>query len=97
MSYWGGEREFSDKYITSLLSGDKKETDSTPRKEMIFKSIVSENIFMYTLREFYDAIEDCEASDITDNDDGVHAWDERWKYIVPKLLPHLVLFLQHLV
>jgi len=72
-SYWGGDNEYSDEHIMSLFSGD---LDSTPRKELILKSIVSENIFMYTLREFYDAVEDCVSGSITDNDGSVHAWDE---------------------
>ena len=34
------------------------------------------NIFMYVIREFEDAIDDCKENCIKCNDDPVHAWDE---------------------
>merc|ERR1712071_196979 len=34
------------------------------------------NIYMYVIREFYDAIDDCQIGCINCNDDPVHAWDE---------------------
>ncbi len=34
------------------------------------------NIFMYVIREFEDALDDCKSNCIACNDDPVHAWDE---------------------
>jgi Notch-like protein len=34
------------------------------------------NVWMYVIREFEDAIDDCQAGCIDCNDDPVHAWDE---------------------
>jgi hypothetical protein len=34
------------------------------------------NVFMYVIREFEDALDDCESTCILCNDDAVHAWDE---------------------
>ena len=34
------------------------------------------NIYMYVIREFYDAIDDCSVGCLNCNDDPVHAWDE---------------------
>lgn len=77
-SYWGDNAEFADSNIASMLTGSLATSieSDTAKKEMILKGIVSESIYMYTLREFYDAIDDCEAGTIAENDAGVHAWDE---------------------
>lgn len=34
------------------------------------------SVFMYVIREFYDAIDDCKMECMNCNDDPVHAWDE---------------------
>jgi hypothetical protein len=44
--------------------------------EVIQKMAVYTNAWLYTIHEFEDAIADCKAATIHDNDEGVHAWDE---------------------
>jgi hypothetical protein len=44
--------------------------------EIIQKMAVYTNAWLYAVHEFEDAINDCVGSDITNNDAGVHAWDE---------------------
>mmetsp|Transcript_1071 Transcript_1071/g.3407 ORF Transcript_1071/g.3407 Transcript_1071/m.3407 type:complete len:350 (-) Transcript_1071:573-1622(-) len=50
--------------------------DDATRVEAIKKGTVYLNIWMYVVREFEDAVGDCEDSCINCNDDPVHAWDE---------------------
>jgi hypothetical protein len=45
-------------------------------KEVAKKVAVYSNAWIYTVHEFEDAYNDCNAKDIHDNDAGVHAWDE---------------------
>lgn len=51
-------------------------TGNDARAECIMKGIVYLSVWMYTVREMEDAIMDCTAGDVSDNEDGVHAWDE---------------------
>jgi hypothetical protein len=44
--------------------------------QVIKKMAVFTNAWLYTVHEFEDAIDDCTASLIANNDAGVHAWDE---------------------
>jgi len=46
------------------------------KTEAVKKGTVYLNIFMYVIREYEDAIDDCEKGCNTCNDDPVHAWDE---------------------
>jgi len=46
------------------------------REQAIKKGTAYMNIFMYVIREFEDALDDCESQCINCNEGSVHAWDE---------------------
>lgn len=46
------------------------------RTEVIKKGTAYMNVWMYVIREFEDALDDCKIGCIDCNDDPVHAWDE---------------------
>jgi hypothetical protein len=46
------------------------------REQAIKKGTAYMNIFMYVIREFEDALDDCQRGIISDNYNSVHAWDE---------------------
>jgi uncharacterized protein (DUF305 family)/plastocyanin len=50
--------------------------DDKARIEIIKKTSAYMNVWMYVIREFEDALEDCKSNCINCNDDPVHAWDE---------------------
>ena len=50
------------------------------RAELLKKGTAYQNVWLYTVHELYDAIEDCAGADLKDNDKGVHAWDEGWAF-----------------
>jgi hypothetical protein len=50
--------------------------DDIARVEIAKKTSAYMNVWMYVIREFEDAIDDCKAGCINCNDDPVHAWDE---------------------
>jgi len=59
-----------------IAQGFAWNTDSTARKEMAGKTIQFGLNMYYVIREFTDAIQDCDAKDLTSNIGNVHAWDE---------------------
>ena len=68
-----------DKFVTSALqatSPHSKDTDGTARKEMAIKGLQFGVNLYYVIREFYDAVDDCTAGQLTNNYGNVHAWDE---------------------
>merc|ERR1711904_23304 len=50
--------------------------DDAARVQIAKKTSAYMNVWMYVIREFEDAIDDCKAGCINCNDDPVHAWDE---------------------
>merc|ERR1712159_73700 len=50
--------------------------DEKAQVQIAKKTSAYMNVWMYVVREFEDAIEDCQAGCIDCNDDPVHAWDE---------------------
>merc|ERR1719355_452275 len=50
--------------------------DDAARVQIAKKTSAYMNVWMYVIREFEDAIDDCVAGCISCNDDPVHAWDE---------------------
>merc|ERR1711977_667623 len=50
--------------------------DDAARVQIAKKTSAYMNVWMYVIREFEDAIDDCKAGCIDCNDDPVHAWDE---------------------
>jgi len=67
--------------ITTFTNGnfDLSSAADVVRKEFIKKGTAYMNDWMYTIREFEDAIDDCSSGDLTANalsSGPVHAWDE---------------------
>jgi len=50
--------------------------DEKAQIEIAKKTSAYMNVWMYVIREFEDAVDDCKAGCINCNDDPVHAWDE---------------------
>jgi len=83
--YYGAE-DYANQWVTAALDGTSTNFDNgnadfskysfTGRKEAVKKGTVFLNIFMYVIREFEDALDDCKKNCIDCNDDPVHAWDE---------------------
>lgn len=83
-----GNADYADKWVEAALSGGKTDFasgrgdadfsvfDFTGRAECIKKGTAYMNVFMYVIREFEDALDDCKSDCIKCNDDPVHAWDE---------------------
>lgn len=83
-----GDADYADKWVQAAISGgqtafssgrgnaDFTQFGETGRAECIKKGTAYMNIFMYVIREFEDALDDCKSDCIKCNDDPVHAWDE---------------------
>merc|ERR1711957_402239 len=83
-----GDADYADKWITAALDGTKTGFTSgrgdadfslyalKGRGEAVKKGTAYMAVFMYVIREFEDALDDCTNSCIGCNDDPVHAWDE---------------------
>merc|ERR1719421_1856997 len=73
-----GAGDYGHKYVTSALDGTGgfAGKEDIARIEGVKKGTVYMNVWMYVIREFEDAIDDCKAGCIDCNDDPVHAWDE---------------------
>merc|ERR1719240_492166 len=62
--------------LTTPPTGICSACDDAARVQIAKKTSAYMNVWMYVVREFEDAIEDCKAGCINCNDDPVHAWDE---------------------
>merc|ERR1719420_2605061 len=62
--------------LTTPPTGICKACDDAARVQIAKKTSAYMNVWMYVVREFEDAIDDCQAGCIDCNDDPVHAWDE---------------------
>jgi len=83
-----GNPNYGDMWVQAALSGGKtdfksgrgnadfSEYDFSGRAECVKKGTAYMNVFMYVIREFEDALDDCVKECIYCNDDPVHAWDE---------------------
>ena len=82
-----GGSSYSDTHIVQALdgTGDFAGIADVARKEMIVKGIQYSTMYMYVLRELYDAFDDCETGGTADIDAGVHAWDEGWMFYAGSL------------
>ncbi|CAM9485822.1 unnamed protein product [Chrysoparadoxa australica] len=75
--YWGDD-DYAHKFTLAACAGTATPALSpAARKELCLKGAQYQNVWMYVVHEFEDAISDCKSGDITDNDDpDVAAWDE---------------------
>ena len=86
-NYYGVD-DYGHQWVTAALNGERTTFDRgnadfrtysyDGRVEAVKKGTVFFNIFQYVIREFEDALDDCERGCELDecNDDAVHAWDE---------------------
>jgi hypothetical protein len=73
-----GVGDYADKRVLAGLdkTGICSACDEKAQIEIAKKTSAYMNVWMYVIREFEDAIDDCKAGCIDCNDDPVHAWDE---------------------
>ena len=89
-----GDFDYADKWVSAALAGDLMSFSSgkhgpnnflgmhnDARVEAVQKGTAYMNVWMYAVREFEDAIDDCTSCTIncnehSSNSDSVHAWDE---------------------
>jgi len=81
-----GEFDYAHQWVTAAFAGtntnfnngnaDFSKYGFTGREQVIKKGTAYMNIYMYVIREFEDALDDCSRGCIDCNDGSVHAWDE---------------------
>merc|ERR1711977_113496 len=73
-----GVGDYAHKRVLDALekTGICSACDDAARVQIAKKTSAYMNVWMYVIREFEDAIDDCKAGCINCNDDPVHAWDE---------------------
>merc|ERR1719316_2063336 len=88
-----GDDNYADTYAMAALEGTGMyaSASNNMRAEVAKKGIAYQAVWMYVLHEFEDAIADCLAGDIYDNEasnaagDSPHAWDEGWAFYAGSL------------
>eukprot|EP00746_Dinoflagellata_sp_MGD_P139134 gnl/MRDRNA2_/MRDRNA2_72644_c0_seq1.p1 gnl/MRDRNA2_/MRDRNA2_72644_c0~~gnl/MRDRNA2_/MRDRNA2_72644_c0_seq1.p1 ORF type:complete len:579 (+),score=129.55 gnl/MRDRNA2_/MRDRNA2_72644_c0_seq1:82-1818(+) len=77
MKYYGAGDYAHQRVMAGLdKTGICSACDDKAQIEIAKKTSAYMNVWMYVVREFEDAIDDCKAGCIDCNDDPVHAWDE---------------------
>ncbi|KAL7545242.1 hypothetical protein ACHAWF_008593 [Thalassiosira exigua] len=81
-----GKDNYADEWVQAAFDGtstdfrngnaDFSRYTKVGREQIIKKGTAYLHIFMYVIREFEDALDDCEKNCINCNDGSVHAWDE---------------------
>eukprot|EP00466_Bigelowiella_natans_P008935 jgi/Bigna1/133614/aug1.22_g8322 len=84
--YWGSI-DYADRFTSAacLGTGELAGAPEITRKELCKKGSAYQNIWMYTVWEMEDAIDDCVRNDISYNGGSVHAWDEAWAFYAGSL------------
>jgi hypothetical protein len=85
--YWG-DNNYADSFVMDAYNN--ADMDPAMKTELIKKGTPYQGVWMYVLHEFEDAIADCRAGNIYDNDltpsgDAPHAWDEGWAFYAGSL------------
>merc|ERR1719331_3275562 len=91
-NFWGDDN-YADTYAMAALDGTGVMAGKSDvlRGEIVKKGIAYQAVWMYVLHEFEDAVDDCLAGDIFNNDahnsagDSPHAWDEGWAFYAGSL------------
>lgn len=83
--YYGTD-DYAHEWVSAAFEGretqftrgkaDFSRYDFAGREQVIKKGTAYMNIFMYVMREFEDALDDCESNCMDCNEGSVHAWDE---------------------
>merc|ERR1719443_2127546 len=70
--------DYADQRVMAALekTGICSACDDAAQVQIAKKTSAYMNVWMYVVREFEDAVDDCKAGCINCNDDPVHAWDE---------------------
>lgn len=86
-AYWNDDYSYADKFVVAAMTNTAPFVGAgdVAREELALKGIQYQVVWMYVVHELEDAIDDCEASSIADNDAGVHAWDEGWAFYAGSL------------
>ena len=85
-----GDYDYADKWVLAALDGtadfafasskhgpsDFASLGNAARVEAVKKGTAYMHVWMYTIREFEDAIDDCSVGSLDQNYGSVHAWDE---------------------
>ncbi|KAL7534104.1 hypothetical protein ACHAWF_004720 [Thalassiosira exigua] len=81
-----GVHDYADQWVQAAFNGDHTNFHNgnadfahyglDGREQIIKKGTAYLNVFMYVIREFEDALDDCDKGCIGCNDGSVHAWDE---------------------
>eukprot|EP00965_Chrysotila_dentata_P233647 6199712-Pleurochrysis_carterae.AAC.1 len=82
-----GRFNYVDRWVTAALHGNDTDfnsgnalfttaNDLDTRREAAQKGTAYMGVWMYVIREFEDAIDDCNAGTPSDNANAAHAWDE---------------------
>jgi len=76
--YYGEVGDYANQRVLAALdkTGMCSACDDDAAVQIAKKGTAYMNVWMYVVREFEDAIEDCNEGCIDCNDDPVHAWDE---------------------
>merc|ERR1719482_1062599 len=76
--YYDNVGDYANQRVLAALdkTGICSSCDDAARVQVAKKTSAYMNVWMYVVREFEDAIEDCNEGCIDCNDDPVHAWDE---------------------
>ncbi|CAN0397378.1 unnamed protein product, partial [Ectocarpus fasciculatus] len=74
--YWGSP-DYADQFTSAACQGTGtfEGAEFVTRSECCLKGAQYQNVWMYVTHELYDAVNDCEAGDLSANDGGPHAWD----------------------
>jgi hypothetical protein len=91
-NYWD-DAKYADTYVRGALAGTGMyaSASNNMRAQIAKKGIAYQGVWMYVLHEYEDAIMDCLAGDIYDNEatsaagDSPHAWDEGWAFYAGSL------------
>ena len=87
-AYWNDDN-YADTFVQDAYADASM--DDLMKAELIKKGVAYQSVWMYVIHEFEDAIADCTAGNIYDNDatseagDSPHAWDEGWAFYAGSL------------
>lgn len=83
-SQYFGDENFAHNLIVKLLNHEEPfhETPRTQRAIIVHRALQFMIMYMYALREMYDAVSDCEAGNLQRNADQVKAWDEAAAFLI---------------
>jgi len=78
------ENDYADSLIIKILNQQFpfNSASSQQRTALVVNTLQYMVMYMYALREIYDAVNDCEAGDATRNSDGLVSWDKAAAFLI---------------